>query len=30
MDLFEINEFIDDCFLIKNFILEDQTEIYID
>jgi hypothetical protein len=30
MDLFQINEFIDNCYLIKNVILEDQADIYMD
>lgn len=30
MDVFEINSFIDDCYLIKNVILENQNQIYID
>jgi hypothetical protein len=30
MDLLQINDFIDNCYIIKNIILKDQDEIYID
>lgn len=30
MDVFAINQFIDDCYLVKKFILENEEEIYVD